>query len=315
MPNTIPIVDLAASRVLFALPALTRYLKKRNPQVLLSALHYANIVALLAKKIAGVSTRVVVSERNHLSSTIKNTNNFKDKLLPLFMKRIYPWADEIVAVSNGVADDLALTLGLIRNKITTIYNPVITHQLHEQMLEQVDHPWLKDNIPLILAVGRLVPQKDFQTLIQAFALVRQHVKARLIILGEGAERKKLEAMVQRLQLTNDVQLPGFVANPFPFMYHASLFVLSSIREGLPGVLIQALACNCKIVSTDCPSGPNEILLNGRYGTLVPVGDVQSLANAISSAITSPTEYVVPGDWLKQFSADTITSEYIKVLFR
>jgi glycosyltransferase involved in cell wall biosynthesis len=215
-----------------------------------------------------------------------------------------------------VAEDLALTASLPRERITTIYNPVVTPALAGQAQAPLTHPWFAPGSPpVLLAVGRLHYQKDFPTLLRAFARVRAVRAVRLLILGEGDQGAALRASAQELGITTDVELPGFVLNPFAYMARAAVFVLSSAYEGLPGVLIQALACGCPVVSTDCPSGPAEILEGGVYGPLVPVGDDVALAKAILSTLnTRPNP-----DWLRtraaEFSVDRAVDRYLEVLLR
>jgi glycosyltransferase involved in cell wall biosynthesis len=233
------------------------------------------------------------------------------------MRRLYPKADRIVAVSQGVANDLISLLNLPHEKVTVIYNPIVTPELFEQAKQPVSCSWFEQNrLPVILAVGRLTKAKDYPTLFRAFSLVRQIRPAKLLILGEGEERANLERLAIELGIQNDVSMPGFVDNPFAFMAKASVFVLSSAWEGLPTVLIEALACGCPVVATDCRSGPREILDNGRYGHLVPVGDHEALAKAILETLDNPD---FPADRqtrlqrTMEFSVDAAVDKYLKVL--
>jgi len=233
------------------------------------------------------------------------------------MSRLYPQAHNIVAVSQGVAEDLSTLIQLSPDRVTVIYNPVITPNLLEQALAPLTHPWFeREQPPVILGAGRLSLQKDFPTLLRAFALVRQHRPARLVILGEGEERANLERLAIELGIQNDVSMPGFVDNPFAFMAKASVFVLSSAWEGFGNVLVEALACGCPVVATDCRSGPREILDNGRYGRLVPVGDHEALAKAILETLDNPD---FPADRqtriqrAMEFSVDAAVDKYLKVL--
>jgi glycosyltransferase involved in cell wall biosynthesis len=313
LPESVRLVDLNASRVLFSTSALIRYLRRERPAAMLSALHYVNIVALWARRLAGVSTRVVVSERNQLSHASEHGSNARTRLMPYFIRRFYPWADGIVAVSQGVADDLAQMTGLPHRRIAVIYNPIVTPELQERVKTPLQHPWLENGQPpVVLAAGRLKPQKDFSTLIQAFALVRRNHLARLLILGEGSERPALEALVRESGLAQDVSLPGFVANPYPHMTRASLFVLSSRWEGLPGVLIEAMYCGAPLIATNCPSGPREILKDGQYGLLVPVGDVAALARAIEMALRGKVPRPPRESW-RPFELKTIVKQYLQIL--
>lgn len=307
----VQIVDLGCRRVLQSLPGLMRYLRRARPHALLSALNHANVIACLAHRLARVSTRLVISERNTLS--VSRPQNARGRLVPWFMRWTYPWADAVVAVSRGVADDLVRTIGISAERVQVIYNPVVDDDLLAKPKEPLDHPWFTDGAPpVVLGVGRITEQKDFQTLIRAFARVRAERPARLLILGEGELRPQLEALVHELGLQDDVALPGFVANPFPYMARAAVFVLSSRWEGLPTVLIEAMACGCPVVSTDCPSGPREILEDGRWGRLVPVGDVETLAEAIAATLDAKNHPDVARR-AQDFSVDRAVEGYLRVL--
>lgn len=278
------VISLNKKCVSYSLIDLVKYLKKEKPDVLLSSLNNANIVSIVAKKIANTKTRVIIRQANTLSLNQLNISGkirVRDRVLPCLVRYIYPFADVIVAVSNGVKSDLIEYASIDEGKIAVIYNPVIDDHLYARALEDVEHPWLRDkSSPVVLSVGRLNRQKDYKTLIQAVEIVAKHVPIKLIILGEGGERKSLEMMVADKQMNDIVSMPGFVDNPFPFMKQADLFVLSSIFEGLPNVLIQSLALETPVLSTDCPSGPMEILENGILGDLVPISDSESMAKAI-----------------------------------
>ena len=288
LPAGVRLVDLESSRVLFSLLALARYLRRERPMGLISFMDHANIVALFARALAGRSTRVVVTVHNTLSVATATPNNRRSRLLPLFIRAFYPMADEVVAVSQGAADDLVRTAGLRADRVDVIYNPVITPQLLTARNAPPPHPWLEEGQPpVVLGVGRLTPQKDFPTLLRAFALVRRRRPARLIILGEGQDRPELEALVAQLGLGDDVTLPGYHPAVPAFMARAAVFVLSSAWEGLPTVLIEALALTRNIVSTDCPSGPREILKQGRLGRLVPMRDPDALGQAILDSLDHP----------------------------
>ncbi|HEY9651411.1 MAG TPA: glycosyltransferase, partial [Coleofasciculaceae cyanobacterium] len=274
VPPEVRVVNLNANRLLASLPSLVRYLKENRPTAMLSALEDSNIVALWSRFLAGVSTRLVVSVHNTLSRESQHSTEIKRRISPYLARWFYSSADAIVTVSQGAADDL-VGLGFSPEEIQVIYNPVVTPELFEKVTEPLDHPWFEPSSPpVILGVGRLEKQKDFPTLIRAFALVQQQRPARLMLLGEGKERPYLEALVQELGIEEHVALPGFVDNPYAYMGKSAVFVLSSLFEGLPTVLIEAMAGGTRLVSTDCESGPAEILSNGQYGKLVRVGDVE-----------------------------------------
>jgi glycosyltransferase involved in cell wall biosynthesis len=312
VPPTVRVIDLKASRSLFCLPALARYLRWVQPEALLSAVQHINILAVLARILSRVSTRVIVSEHSVLSDLVHYAVSRRGRWMPR-LAGFYRWADGIVAVSQGVADDLARMTGIPRERIQVIYNPVITSELRRQAQVSVAHPWFgSEQPPVILAAGRLAASKDFPTLLQAFAQVRPARPARLMILGEGEDRPALEQLIARLGLEQDVSLPGFVENPYAYMRQAALFVLSSTSEALPTVLIEALYCGLPLVSTRCPGGAQEILAGGRYGQLTPVGDVAALAQAIKAALDGKGP-APAGDGWHSFEMDTAVNRYLKLL--
>lgn len=313
MPSETRIIALNGSTLYKSLPSLVRYLQQERPDVLLAADHYLNEIALIARRLAGVSTRVVVAEHNQLSKTARNATRLKGRLAPLFARFLYPWADGIVAVSHGVADDLATTASLPRDSIQTIYNPVINPEMLASAKEPLDHPWFAPGeVPVILGVGKLESQKDFPNLIRAFAKVRRSQPCRLMILGWGPDLPELEALIQELELESEVELPGYTQNPYAYMARSAVFALSSAWEGLPTVLIEAMALGTPVVSTDCESGPAEILAGGKYGALAPVGDSDALANGILEVLAGQPK-LVDESWLKQFELETATQKYLSAL--
>jgi glycosyltransferase involved in cell wall biosynthesis len=267
---------------------LARYLRRERPRALIACADGANVVALWAKRLAGGPTRVLISTHTNLSENARRASQARGRLMPHFARRFYHWADDLIAVSEGVAADLAETARLDRQRIRVIYNPVDTSSIIERAKEPLAHPWFgAAEAPVILSAGRLTRQKDFPTLLRAFAVVRERRGARLMILGEGEDRAALEALALELGCAADVSLPGFVTNPYPFLAAARLFVLSSAWEGFGNVLIEALALGTPVVATDCPFGPREILEGGRLGRLVPVGDVEALADAMAASLAAP----------------------------
>lgn len=312
-------IDLGAKRVLYTLPGLIRYLRRERPQALFSTLTHANIVAIWARILGRVPVRLIVRETIALTPSIINAENFRARAMPILIRLFYRYADAIVANSQEAAEDLITWSKVPREKIRVIYNPVAISEILGKAEEPLSHPWFQPGEPpVILGVGRLETQKDFPTLIRAFSSVRKEIPARLMILGEGKEQPKLEALVRELGLEEDVSLPGFVNNPYKYMKRAAVFVLSSRWEGLPSVLIEALALGVPVISTNCPSGPAEILENGRWGQLVRLGDWEGMALAIQRVLETrqTIEEIEVRRSIAQsrFNLHKITEEYLKVIY-
>jgi glycosyltransferase involved in cell wall biosynthesis len=300
--------------VIAAAPELARYLRGARPDVLLSTSNPANLAALWARRLAAVDVPIVVTVNVHLSEATGARQPFWGRWLRALARRFYPRADAIIAISRGVAADLEWSIPAAANRITTVYNPVDLADIERLGRERVEHPWFAGGgAPVILAVGKLKRQKDFPTLLRALRIVRATRPARLVILGEGEERRRLQKLALSLGIADDVALPGFIDNPFPWMTGASVFVLSSAWEGFSNVLLEALACGCPVVSTDCPSGPAEILAGGLYGPLVPVGDADALAAAIVALLEQPPDRERLRRRARDFSLDAAVNGYLKVL--
>lgn len=277
VPRDVTIHSLNAPRVAASLAPFVRLLRRERPAILFSTASGTNALAILARTLSRVPCRVVLSERNVL---LHGRSTYKKKLLLGLKRRLYTRADGITAVSEGVREDLVKQLGLAREQICVVGNPIVTDDLSELAQEPVADEWFQESTPVVLGAGRLVEEKDFATLLRAFAIVQRERAARLMILGEGPLRGELTQLVQELGLENAVRMPGFDKNPFKYMARCAAFVLSSRFEGLPGVLIQAMACGAPVISTDCPAGPSEIITPNVDGMLVPVGDTEKMSAAI-----------------------------------
>lgn len=313
LPSSVRVVDLRARRLIRSLGPLAGYLRRERPRYLVSSMTHANLIALWAARLARQRTPVMVTVHNTMSQSTPAEGGIGGRVSSQMLRTFYPWATSVVAVSRGAADDLARTTGLPRERVQVIYNPVITPALLAMAREVPDHPWLTPGQPpVVLGVGRLTRQKDFPTLIRAFAEVRRHRPARLIILGQGEDRAALEALAGALGVGEDVALPGFRENAMAYMARSALFVLSSAWEGLPTVLIEALAAGTPVVSTDCPSGPREILDHGALGPLVPVGDVPAMAAAILEELGRPRG-AAPEDALRPFTRDAAVDHYLQLI--
>ncbi len=312
VPKSIKVINLGANRALTSLPGLVKYLRKEKPVAILSAIEQNNVIAIWAAKIARVNTTVVVSVHTTISKA--KTMLKRGKLMPVLVRKFYPMADDIVAVSEAVKVDFLLATGLKADKVHVILNPVVTPDLFTKAKMPLRHPWFAPGEPpVILGVGRLKTPKDFPNLIRAFYRVRQQQHVRLVIIGEGDEQPKLESLVNKLGIRDDVDFHGFVDNPYSYMANASVFVLSSAWEGLPTVLIESLAIGVPVVSTDCPSGPREILKNGLYGTLVPVANEEALAQGILESLRAPKNRIIPTEAWEQFKLDSATKKYLELL--
>ncbi|NJO99179.1 MAG: glycosyltransferase [Pleurocapsa sp. CRU_1_2] len=322
VPPGVRIIELpnaTSSRLRRVFPVM-RYLKQEKPTVLISQLPQFNVIAAIAKTLTGIPANALLVEHigfAPLEDHLKNNLKERIGLLNYLRRFFYAKLDITVAtVSQGLARELESNLHLKKGTIKVIYNPIVDEKtllLKAQVIP--DHPWFQpDQPPVFLGVGRLAPQKDFATLIKAFSILRQKGEsARLVILGEGDEREKLEALVTKLNLNTEVSLPGFTDNPYAYMSRATAFVLSSRFESFGLVVAEALACGCQIISTDCPYGPSEIINSGEYGRLVPVGNPKDLAEAMKQAINAPVDSDLLRLRARDFSVEKIVSEYLRLI--
>lgn len=314
LPEEARVIRLNARTSLSALPAVIAYLRRERPPCLLAAKDRAGRIAILARWIARVPTRVVLRLGMHLSGSLAGKNALRRWSRWLPVRWLYPHADAFIAVSSGVADDMATHGRLPRDRFQVVANPVLPADWDQRRTASVDHPWLRDGgPPVLLAVGRLRPQKGFGVLLEALAGLRRERRARLIILGEGGEREALERQRDALGLAAVVDMPGFVTDPAPCMDRADVFVLSSVFEGSPNVLVEAMACGTPVVATDCPSGPREILTAAGCGRLVPVGDSRAMACAIAATLDAPDEPQRLRDAVTPYHAATSAHAYLSAL--
>jgi glycosyltransferase involved in cell wall biosynthesis len=312
VPSSIRIVDLKAGRVMQSLLPLSNYLRSERPKGMVAAMDHANLVAIWAKRLSGAATNIVACMQNTVSQDANNAANTRGRFIPMATKWFYPWATGVVGVSQGVVDDFVKLTGVSKN-VMVIHNPVVTPELFSRAEEPVDHPWLQEGQkPVLMGVGRLTKQKDFPNLISAFAEVRKQHDVRLMILGEGELRGELEQLIAQLGLQEHVALPGFASNPYAYMRRARMFVLSSLWEGLPTVLIEAMAVGTSVVATDCPSGPQEILKGGKLGRLVSISNHKALAEAISKTLDETRQPANP-DHYRDYTQAVVVEKYLKLL--
>jgi len=309
----VSIVDLHASRLVFSLSPLVRYFRSFRPHATLATPSSANIIATLAWALAGKPGRLVVREATTPSADDRFKPGLRSRVIAALRRGLYGQATHVVAPSNGIAKDLVSHSGVSEDRIRVIPNPVDVEEIRALAAAPVPD-FLREGTELVLAVGGLTELKDFATLIRAFSKVARARPALLAILGEGEERERLVEVAAQLGVSHRLVMPGFVENPFAFMKRASVLVLSSRYEGLPNVLLQALAVGTPVVSTDCPSGgPREILDGGRWGRLVPVGDVDAMAAAIEAGLDGMIER--PTTELVQacYGVDVVAQRYLSVL--
>ena len=279
------------------------YIDRERPDALLAVNEHEAVSAALARRLARHPVRMVATLNNGLVN---------DKRIRRF-RASYPFVDVAVGVSRGISGMLADVAGVPRERVRTIHDPVFSPELLEKAAEPVSHPWLGGDVPVVLTAASLLIKKDYPTLLRAFSRLVSRRPARLVVLGEGVLLATLRTQTEELGIDGQVDFAGFVRNPFAYMARANLFVLSSRFEGLPGVLIQAMATGCPVVSTDCPHGPDEILEHGKYGPLVPVGDDAALAEAMGRTLDAPPDADALRSRAAVFSVERAIDAYEAVL--
>ncbi len=307
------------------IPAISRHLRQSGTPLLVSALPKSNINAVLARRMSGTDTQVVVGAHIHLSArdaegASRGQHRIRE-LRPL-MRRYYHQASAVVAVSKGVEHDVRDYLGLPQKMVKTIFNPVAAREIKSLSEEQPEHDWFDHpEIPVVLGIGRFVKQKNFPMLVRAFAKLRKKRPVRLVLLGgddssgeQVRHKAELEELADELGVSEDFDMPGYKENPYPYLRRASVFALSSRFEGFGNVLVEALFCGCPVVSTDCPSGPAEILRDGEFGRLVPVDDAQGMAEALDAILDEEVDGMALRARGEEFSVDRAVENYSE-LFR
>jgi len=296
LPNNveIKILDIHTGRNIFKIAKsfilkiirLAQLMRQCKPNVIFSLLSSTNVTVILARLLSRTKCIVFVSEHTHPSSNLKN--EVYGGITKSLMTLLYPKADKIIAVSEGIKEDLIKSFHVPEEKITIIYNPVDINEIGMLSQEEADHPWFQDKLPIIVSVGRLTRQKGYPYLIKAFSIVRESLPCRLFIIGEGEDKEKLIQMAKESIYAKDIEFIGFQKNPFKYMAKSSIFVMSSLYEGFGNVLVEAMALGLPVVSTDCPSGPSEIIDNKKNGLLVPVKNEKALAKAILDILKNDT---------------------------
>ena len=295
---------------------LIRYLKKEQPDSLMTA-RYA-LLAISVTFFIKIKTKIVIREPLHITSVLNKHSRFKKRLLSYSKSVVYKHSDKVIAISEGVSKDLIDNFNLSPQKVSRIYNPSADPVIKDLSNENIDHPWFKRDMPIIIGIGRLTEQKDFYTLVDSFSLVTKEKECKLIIIGEGPEKNKIETLISERSLEKDVDLIGFQKNPWKYLSKSNLFVLSSLWEGFGNVIVESMYLGVPVISTDCPSGPREILNNGDLGSLVLPGDTESLAKKIIKFLNSPDEFIEKSLRAQKESSNFLPSqiaqEYIRELF-
>lgn len=313
LSDKIKIIDLESSRFSLSIFKIVGQLRKIKPDFVLSTLIYCNLVTTLATLISFVKTKLILREATTPTYDLIG----KPKLLTYLFGLLYKRAHLIIAGSDGVKHDLVYNFGIRDKMVKVVDNPILSSDIILKSHEELDHPYFKDkNKPVILTVGKVTEAKDYLTLLKAYNIVRSVVPSKLIIVGNKFENSTLFHLlidfIESNNLVNDVDFVGFQNNPFKYMKKADVFVLSSKYEGSPGVLVQGLSINGNVVSTDCKSGPTEILENGKYGRLVPVGNYKLMAEAIIEAIKNPYKFK-DAPTLKNFGVEISSEKYFKAI--
>jgi len=311
----IKVTDLGATRIRDALLPLAAYIRKNKPDVILAAMWPLTSAVFCSWLLSGRNGRLFISDHENLSHAYLGRNRIKSGYLKHLIRLTYPKATGVIAVSRGVKDDLCSLGGLSEQVVRVIYNPAATGASTDRMSSaEREKLWGRGFKKHILAVGRLSEEKDFKTLIRAFALLPEELHAKLVILGDGPLREELKSSVTELGLEDCIVLPGFVSDTYPMYRSADLFVLSSLWEGFGNVIVEALECGVPVVSTRCPGGPPEILEDGRYGILVPVGDPVALAAAMLRSLSEEHDREALMMRAKDFSVQKISDEYLALFF-
>lgn len=311
LPAGVRHLPLPGGHAWAAIPALVRYLRRQPPAALIAAKDRANRAAVLARALAGPSLPLPLALRlgTHLGGVRGARRSAGDCLRGAFYRR----ADAVIAVSQAMADDLVPRMGLPSNRVRVIRNPVVTPALADLAAAPSPHPWLEEGVPVVVGMGRFTRQKDFPTLLQAFARLCGHTPARLVLLGDGTGRAVCTQLAHELGIADRVLLPGFAINPYAWLARARLFVLSSRWEGSPNALAEALALGVPCVATDCLSGPRELLAEGRYGALVPVGDAPGLADAMRATLAAPLPPDTLREAVRDYRQDIAAGAYLAAL--
>lgn len=311
IPDLVKVIDLKCEKVLWSLPKLVKYLRIHQPDIMFTSQMHSSTIGLWAVKLAGVKTRVFIRQPTMLMPFHDN-KSWASKIRQRVFLTTANLADKVIVTSDAMAKEFLSLSKVLKSNVEIVYNPVPIKEIENKSLKRIEHSWFKKGEPpVILAAGRLAAVKDFQTLIKAFAIVKKATPAHLIILGEGTLRNELEHLIEMLNISEFVQMPGFVENPYQYMKNADVFVLSSLWEGFPNGMIEAMACGVAIVATDCDGGTSEILEYGKWGKLVPIKSEVRMAKAILETLAADN---LPNvlERVDSFSIESIREKYINI---
>lgn len=311
IPDSVEVINFKCKKMILTLPKIIKYLRTQQPDILFTSHMHVSTIALYAVKLSFIKTRVFVRQPTMLMPSSRKrswTSKLRQKLFLMASKSAY----RIIVTSKSMSKEFQNLSGLSSDKIVIIYNPVPIQTIEKKSLEILEHPWFKDGeLPVILAVGRLITVKDFRTLVKAFCITHNKIPTRLLILGEGPLRAEIEELIEKLGVKDLVQMPGFVSNPYQYMKHSQVFVLSSLWEGFPNSMVEAMACGTAIVSTDCDGGASEVLEFGKWGKIVPIENEQKMAEAIVETLSMENLPNVV-ERVTEFSVDHIFKKYDEI---
>ena len=309
LDDSISVVILNRYRYIFGIPKLIKYLK--NKKIILVAMTGSRLDALIIKKILGNKIKCVIRIDSNLTHQY-SCGSIRRKLMLRAVNELYHLADAVICVSDGVAEDFKQAIPGAAHLVRMIYNPITSPDILGKSKQTLKHPWFNgdDDIPMAIFVGRLTRVKRCDLILKAFVEVLKTTKARLLIVGDGVERKNLEKLTNTLGIGDNVYFAGLQSNPYPYIAQSRALVLASTSEGFPTVIVEAMFLGVPVVSSDCPFGPREILQDGKYGKLFAVGDHKAMAKLIMETFNSPVNAQSLIDRAKFFSVDSSVENYL-----
>lgn len=330
--KNVRVIPMNARRMFLCVPRFAAYMRKEKPEVLLANDEHSQLYSALAKLFSGASTRLVFRIGTMYSRLLEQYKGFKRLRLTFILKQVFPRADGIIAVSHGIADDIASVASLRRERVCTIYNPKSIEEIESQAHEAVTHEWFTNKtLPIIVTVARFRVPKNIELLVRAFARVRKVIPARLVLVGRGRDEDMLRALAKEKGCDDAVLFAGYTDNPHAYVAKSDIFAFTSLWEGMPNAPLDALACGTAVVSSDCASGPREILAPetdyrkrlssgveyAKYGVLTAVNDEEALVEALTRLLTDQDlreQYACLGKKRAQdFNTKDIVDQYARAM--